>query len=113
MDFNDFQKNCVRLLSPETTVTELTQLINGALGVTGEGGELADMVKKHAFQGHALDVEKVKKELGDILFYVATAADAVGVTLQEVADANVEKLARRYQSGVFTSEESHAKRDEA
>lgn len=70
-----------------------------ALGVAGEAGEVADIVKKVVGHGHALDADKVNKELGDVLWYVAVLAHRVGFTLEEVAKANVEKLRARYPEG--------------
>ena len=79
-----------------------------ALGLAGEAGEVADVVKKVVHHRHPLDGaarEKLIKELGDVLWYVAHAASVLGVTLDDVAAANVEKLRRRYPDG-FSSERS-------
>ncbi len=76
-----------------------------ALGVAGEAGEVADMVKKHLGHGHELDVNKLIKELGDVLWYIAVLSNKVGVSLQEVAQANIDKLAARYPGG-FSVERS-------
>lgn len=77
-------------------------LIHAALGVTSEAGELADAVKKHLAYGRPLDATNVVEELGDLLWYVALAADAVGVSLREVCVRNIAKLRRRYEGGRFT-----------
>lgn len=76
-----------------------------ALGLTGEAGEVADLLKKGYGHGHGVDTEKLKKELGDVLWYLAVLADAFGMTLEDVARANVEKLRARYPAG-FTVEAS-------
>ena len=81
-----------------------------SLGLTGEAGEFADHIKKWVYHNHDLDREALKLELGDILWYVQEAAAALGLTLQQVADANVQKLARRYPNG-FTPEDSKARVD--
>lgn len=78
------------------------QLLNGALGLTGEAGEVADMVKKHIMQGHSLDTEKIAGELGDVLWYVAEAATAIGHTLEDIMLLNIAKLAKRYPEGFST-----------
>lgn len=78
------------------------QLATFALGVAGEAGEVADLVKKHIGHGHPLDVEKLKLELGDVLWYVAGLATLLGVTLSEVASANIAKLEKRYPNGFST-----------
>lgn len=76
-----------------------------ALGVAGEGGEFADSVKKAIFHGHGIDRAKLAKELGDELWYVAVAAHALGYTLSEIAQMNIDKLRARYPEG-FSEERS-------
>lgn len=73
-----------------------------ALGVAGEAGECADLAKKWLGHGVALDNEqraKMEKELGDVLWYVTALADVCGFTLESVAQANVEKLNKRFPEG--------------
>jgi len=82
-----------------------SQLVNCALGLTGEAGEVADYLKKHLFQGHEWDVDTVVSELGDILWYIAQMADAIGWRLSDIAARNVEKLRKRYPDG-FSVERS-------
>lgn len=86
------------------------RLLLGALGLCGESGEVAEMVKKHVFHGHPFDAEKVKllvKELGDVLWYLNyMAGQSAGVALSEVMEANIAKLAARYPEGFFTSARS-------
>lgn len=72
------------------------------LGITGEAGEFADLVKKILFHGHVTDIQKLKKELGDVLWYVQEGARAAGLTLDDVAKANLDKLALRYPEGRFS-----------
>lgn len=80
-------------------------LFNGVLGLSGEAGECADLVKKHYFQDGRLFVDALEDELGDVLWYVAETAAALDVTLEEVAQRNVEKLKKRYPEG-FEAEKS-------
>jgi len=82
------------------------QVHNALLGMCGESGELADLFKKHLYQGHDLSNEDVKSELGDALWYVNAMARAMGWTLEEVAQANIGKLKARYPEGKFNSERS-------
>jgi NTP pyrophosphatase (non-canonical NTP hydrolase) len=82
-----------------------------ALGLTGESGEVADIIKKYVGHGHDLDKEKLKKELGDVLWYVAVLSQQLGFTLGQVMQANVNKLSARYPNG-FNTEDSKLKRDE-
>ena len=74
----------------------------GGLGIAGEAGEVADLAKKQVFHAHPWNTDvadKLEKELGDVLWYVAATADSIGVTLDEVATMNVEKLRARYPAG--------------
>jgi NTP pyrophosphatase (non-canonical NTP hydrolase) len=105
---NDYQKAAMRTMSPETIQDPV---LNGALGLAGESGEVADHVKKHKFQGHALDKEHVIKELGDICWYVATTAYGLGVPLSEVMERNIAKLMKRYPNG-FDAERSLHREEE-
>ncbi len=82
----------------------------GALGLAGEVGEFADHVKKWYAQGHPLDHDKLINELGDILWYIACSADALGADLSEIARRNIEKLRVRYPNG-FTTEASMNRND--
>lgn len=77
----------------------VSRLVNCALGISGEGGELADHIKKVVFHEHPLNREYLIKELGDVLWYVAQGAHALGVPLSEVAEENIAKLKRRYPDG--------------
>jgi NTP pyrophosphatase (non-canonical NTP hydrolase) len=69
------------------------------MGLCGESGEAIDIVKKWMAQGHDLDKEHLFKELGDIAWYLAEAATALDVSLEDVFIANIEKLKKRYPNG--------------
>lgn len=75
------------------------RLVLGALGLAGEAGEVIDLVKKARFQGHPIDWEKVKGELGDVMWYVGLLCHTLGLSLEEIRQANVEKMHRRYPDG--------------
>ena len=81
------------------------ELLNGALGLTGEAGEVADMIKKHIFHGHDLKRGELVKEIGDCAWYLALLCHAIDISLDEVLIANIEKLRNRYPEG-FSSEAS-------
>jgi len=85
-------------------------LINGVMGLCGESGEAIDLVKKHLAQGHELDKEKLAKELGDIAWYLAETATAIGYSLEDILQMNIDKLRARYPDG-FAVERS-VNRDE-
>ena len=86
------------------------RLIISALGLAGEAGEFANIVKKLTAHGHEIPPEKLADELGDVLWYVAEAATACSVSLGELALKNVEKLQNRYPDG-FSEERSRDRRD--
>ena len=88
-------------LSPDLT---LRRAVLG-LGIAGEAGEVADLIKKEVGHGHETDHDKIAKEIGDVLWYVATLADAYGFSLSEVANININKLKARYPDG-FSSASS-------
>lgn len=71
-------------------------LFNAILGLNGESGELADLLKKQLYQGHAIAREKMIEELGDVLWYCALLSKALDIPLSEVAERNIEKLRKRY-----------------
>ncbi len=79
--------------------------IIAALGLAGEAGEFANMIKKLTAHGHDIPVEELAEELGDVMWYVAEAATACGLTLDEIATNNIAKLKARYPQG-FSEEAS-------
>ena len=90
-------------LNPELSKKDI--LINSAMGLCGESGEAIDIVKKWLAQGHELDKERLAKELGDIAWYLAEAATALDVSLEQILQANIDKLQKRYPDG-FDSQRS-------
>ena len=84
-------------------------LTNGVMGMCGEAGECVDMMKKHLFQGHDLDKEHLAKELGDVSWYVAITAHALGYDLDKIFEMNIEKLKARYPEGFDADRSMHRK----
>ena len=103
MEGNVYQKLAMKTVNPELTKKDM--LVNGVMGLNGESGEVIDVVKKHMFQGHDLDVDKIKKELGDVMWYVAEVCEALDLSMDEVMETNITKLSNRFKNG-FTKEES-------
>jgi len=97
MTANEYQKLAMRTLNPALDKRDV--LINGVMGLCGEAGEAIDIVKKHLAQGHELDREKLIKELGDVAWYLAETAYALGVPLEDVLIRNIDKLRARYPQG--------------
>lgn len=100
MTGNEYQKEALR-----TASENCRSLANCGLGITGEAGEVADLIKKHLFQGHMLDKKRVIEELGDVAWYMAVCAYMVNTPLDDVLQNNVYKLRKRYPYG-FSEERS-------
>lgn len=83
----------------ERTLDEDPSLAVLGLGLTGEAGEVADILKKYIGHGISMDYEKLLLELGDVMFYVAALCTACGLSLDDVMRANVKKLELRYPNG--------------
>ena len=103
MTINEYQQRAMASLNPELKGRDV--LINSVMGLCGEAGEAIDVVKKHLAQGHPLDREHLAKELGDVAWYLAEAATALDLDLEDILRANLEKLERRYPDG-FSTEKS-------
>lgn len=106
LKINDYQKECLRTeagIKYETdetgTVDPILRTLNGLMGLNGEAGECIDILKKHLFQGHDLDKEHLAEELGDVAWYLAVTADALGYSLEDIFKMNIEKLRKRYPDG--------------
>ena len=105
MTLNEYQESAQR--TSNRALDQRGHLFNGVLGLSGEAGECADLVKKCYFQDARPIDDALIDELGDVLWYVAETAAARGVTLEEVAQHNVEKLRRRYPVGFEVQRSLH------
>lgn len=110
MRLNDYQQLVLRTSNPAVDDDWSAAMTNWSLGLAGEGGEFANLVKKTVFHEHPWDQDKAVKELGDCLWYIARAAATLGVGLEDVAQLNVDKLRTRYPNG-WTREDSINRRD--
>lgn len=104
---NEYQQQAFRTLISDPGEFRPDQLIviRNAIGLAGEAGEVAELVKKGIFHRHGLDLDKLKKELGDCLWYIAALGSVTGLDLETIMEANIEKLKERYPLG-FTVEAS-------
>ena len=103
MTLNEYQE-----LAQKTRNQILTpgqHLMNGLLGLAGEAGECCDLVKKHFYQDGREYHDKLLDELGDVMWYVAETAAALGISLEDIGKHNIEKLKKRYPEG-FAAENS-------
>ncbi|MBL7260086.1 nucleoside triphosphate pyrophosphohydrolase family protein [Paractinoplanes lichenicola] len=102
MDFDDYQRGALRTAAPRDKKNELLHLV---LGLVGESGEVAEKFKKWVRDLDSdeprLDRAGIAKELGDVLWYVAVLADYLDLSLDDIATANLAKLADRHGRGVL------------
>ena len=82
-------------------------ILDGCLGLSGESGELVDMIKKWIFHSKPLDEDHAKKELGDVMWYVAMICHSFGWSLDEIMRMNIDKLIARYPDGFDTNKANH------
>ena len=106
MDMNKYQQLAQRT---SNTHTSWDKIVNGLLGLHGEGGELADLFKKAEYQEHEPDYGHMAKELGDVLWYVAEIATGLGYSLADIARLNIDKLKARYPYGFDPDKSLHRK----
>ena len=97
MTFTEFQQAALRTSAAPFPDRERPMV--QTLGLCGEAGEVAEMVKKASWHGKPVDTALMCDELGDVLWYVADLASHYGLSLEFIALENVEKLKRRYPDG--------------
>lgn len=102
MNMNEYQQLASRTAPKEDKSTR--QLANYALGLAGEAGETVDYLKKIIFHKHDFDKENLKKELGDVLWYVSQVARVADIEMDDIATSNIEKLKKRYPEGFSSSD---------
>jgi len=94
--------------------SNIQRLLTAAVGISAEGGEFMEIVKKMLFQGKPWDEHNRKHliiELGDVMWYVMQACKALDVSLDEVVEGNVDKLKKRYPGGEFNVYQSENRRE--
>jgi NTP pyrophosphatase (non-canonical NTP hydrolase) len=106
IDFNKYQKDSSATSGAfQDLYSDQARLAIAGLGLAGEAGEVVDYLKKVVGHGHKLDKDKLVKELGDVLWYVAEICSAINADMSDVAQQNIDKLKARYPDG-FSSERS-------
>lgn len=117
MNANDYSKRALKLDRNYDAVSDrlsndiqLLRMMHGAIGLCGESGETADMIKKCIMYGKPIEVEKLKKECGDVLWYMAVILDAMNSSFEEVMQMNIDKLESRYPEG-FTEAAAIERKD--
>ena len=96
---NEYQKEALRTASGMPK--EYPRILNG------EAGECIDILKKHLYQGHAFDSEHMAKELGDVAWYLAISAEAIGYDLETIFQMNIDKLRARNPDGFDADHSLH------
>ena len=100
----DSEAFSVRLRDLYTKGLPVERLLTAAVGMSAESGEFIEVVKKMIFQGKPVNEENLfhlKRELGDVMWYVAQACMALDTSFDEIVEMNVEKLKKRYPGGEF------------
>lgn len=105
MDLAEYQTLALATAPIAVTESHLEGINCACLGLGGECGEILDHFKKWRYQGHEIDFDKLREELGDILWYAALMAHSLNTDLETVAEENIKKLQKRYPEG-FTPERS-------
>ena len=108
MNISEYQSYSNRTMPKGLSRGDL--LANLSLGLAGESGEFVDLMKKHLYHGHYLDLDAVRSELGDILWYLSSISEALDLNLEKIAEMNIEKLRARYPDG-FDSDRSKFRDD--
>jgi NTP pyrophosphatase (non-canonical NTP hydrolase) len=103
MNLTEYQTAAARTINNKQPA--VNNINNFVYGLVGETGEVVDILKKHMFHDHPLDKIALKKELGDVLWYVSALTTIFNLSLNDVAETNIKKLLKRYPNG-FNSKDS-------
>ena len=117
--FSDYQQQAIRTEAPivqdrfQMLSRTTARAMHGILGIADEAGELANALKGHLFYGKPFDHANVAEELGDIMWFMSLTATALGFSLEQIATANIAKLAKRYPEKFteFLADEANRDRD--
>ena len=102
-DYISFNSRCFNIQTGDDGIP-IERLLTASLGMSAESGEFTEVVKKIVFQGKPVNEENIfhmKRELGDIMWYVAQACMSLDTTIDEIIEMNVDKLKKRYPGGEF------------
>ena len=112
----DFEKMTIALAKDGAVIKqeitpEQANLLHMGVGAAGEAAELLDAIKKHVIYQKPLDVENVKEELGDLLFYMSNLMQSVGLSFEEILQHNIDKLSVRYSKGSYSNTQAQERAD--
>lgn len=108
LDVFMFQKEAERTLRNDLQYECVCS--NMCMGLSGECGEVIDLLKKHIWQGKELDINDLIEEVGDVLWYIANLCNVNNITMEECMLANVNKLRKRYPNG-FSIKDANERKD--
>ena len=97
MNLDDYQRSALRTVNP--ALDDRDRLLDASAGLAEEAAEVLGLVRKQVFQQREVESARMVEELGDVLWCLAVTADALGISLSKVAEANQVKLARRHPGG--------------
>lgn len=112
INFDLYQEKVKGFMNPKVLESSADTFLNALLGLGGEVGEMQDAVKKAWYHDGDLDLEKLDKEAGDVLFYITLYCISRNRNLSDIAQLNIDKLTKRYDGKPWSAEASKAKRDE-
>lgn len=104
MTLNEYQKLAARTINPELDSSD--QERHALHGMVGEIGEIHSLYQK-TYQGHVIDDKHIKKELGDLLWFIAEYCTAVNWSMDEIASMNIDKLRARFPEGFEVDKSLH------
>ena len=97
MNLSEYQKESCETFKPNNGITDdQIRMVNWALGITGESGELANMIKHVVFHNEDVPIQEAAKEIGDILWYLAALCTTLNIDLGVCAELNLAKLKHRH-----------------
>ena len=112
----DFEKMTIALAKDgeqikQEITPEQANLLHMGVGAAGEAAELLDAIKKHTIYQKPLDIENIKEELGDLLFYMSNLMQSVGLSFEEILQHNIDKLSVRYSKGSYSNAQAQERAD--
>jgi NTP pyrophosphatase (non-canonical NTP hydrolase) len=107
MNITEYQKRAMRTVRPHLTTNDRLSL--AGLGLSGEVGEVNELLKKYLFNGNDKALQRVQDELGDVLWYAILLCETLGISCEDVLAANIAKLEKRHPDGYLTHYDSDSK----
>lgn len=108
MCIKKYQEETKRTLNHQSS--DKDRLGELGMGLSGEVGELVNIIKKKIYHQHNIDLKDIKEEIGDILWYLSNIANEYKIDLTEVMQENIDKLQKRYPKG-YTKKDSISRKD--